>query len=96
MDHQIKIMIVDAITNVVKSAPTRQYNYLGVTKESFDVWMKYVNSVLQIASQYTNMNLISSLNRQIQNIIFQRNNYTTTTNNIRDALLNFAKSILYL
>lgn len=98
MDHQTKMMIVDAVTNVVKSAPTKQNNSLfnGVTQESFDIWMRYVNSVLKITSQYIDINLIYPLNTQIQNIVMQNKDNFSKTNDICDILLNFARTIIYL
>lgn len=98
MDHQIKMMIVDAITNVVNSAPKMQnYNLsIGVSAESFNIWMNYVDSVLQTSSKQVNMNLILAVNNQIKNIVMQNNDYTTKTYKICDVLLNFAKNILYL
>lgn len=98
MDHQTKMMIVDAVTNVVKSAPTKQNNSLfnGVTQESFDIWMRYVNSVLKITSQYIDINLIYPINTQIQNIVMQNKDNFSKTNDICDILLNFARTIIYL
>lgn len=92
------MMIVDAVTNVVKSAPTKQNNSLfnGVTQESFDIWMRYVNSVLKITSQYIDINLIYPLNTQIQNIVMQNKDNFSKTNDICDILLNFARTIIYL
>lgn len=92
------MMIVDAITNVVRSAPTKQNNSLfnGVTQESFDIWMRYVNSVLKITSQYIDINLIYPLNTQMQNIVMQNKDNFTKTNDICDILLNFARTIIYL
>lgn len=98
MDHQIKIMIVDAITNVVRSAPTRR-NYnpsVGVTKESFEIWIRYVNAVLQITSQHLISNLTFTVNSQIQDILLKNIDYTTKTFDICEILLNFAKSVLSL
>lgn len=98
MDHQTKMMIVDAVTNVVKSAPTKQNNSLfnDVTQESFDIWMRYVNSVLKITSQYIDINLIYPINTQIQNIVMQNKDNFSKTNDICDILLNFARTIIYL
>ena len=98
MDHQIKMMVVDAITNVVKNAPTRQNNYLynTVSKERFDIWIRYVNSVLQVTSQYINMNMFFSINSQIQTILMQNIDYSIKVNHICDVLLSFAKQIIYL
>lgn len=92
------MMIVDAVTNVVKSAPTKQNNSLfnGVTQESFDIWMRYVNSVLKITSQYIDINLIYPINTQIQNIVMQNKDNFSKTNDICDILLNFARTIIYL
>lgn len=98
MDHQTKMMIVDAIINVVDSAPTRK-NYnpsIGVTKESFEIWIRYVNAVLQITSQHLISNLTFTVNSQIQNILLKNIDYTTKTFDICEILLSFAKSVLSL
>lgn len=98
MDHQTKMLIVDAITNVVKSAPTRQ-NYnpsIGVTKESFEIWIRYVNTVLQITSQYLISNLTFTVSSQIQNILTKNIDYDRKTFDICEILLNFGKFVLSL
>lgn len=98
MDHQTKMMIVDAIINVVDSAPTRQNDntYIEVTEESFEIWMKYVNAVLQITSQHLVSNLTFTVNSEIQNILSQSNGYAKKTLDICKVLLNFGKSVLRL
>ena len=53
MNHKMKMMTVDAIMKVVNSAPTRKgIVYSNVTKESFDIWMNYVYTLLDIISDY--------------------------------------------
>lgn len=93
MDHQIKIMIVDAIISAVKKAPTMNNFsvYVGVSRESFETWVKYVKSILDITSRYLDTN---SINNQINDIIAQDNSYALKTTMICDILLNIARTIL--
>ena len=93
MDHQIKMTIVDAIINVVRSAPTMQNFNLSaeISQGSFNTWISYAKSILCITSQYVN---IDSTNNQINNIIMQNDSYTLKTDNICNALLEFARHLL--
>ena len=87
MDQKIKKMIIDALMNVVDSAPTKtrnsNYNYLPytnpssipnlyeVTPEQFNIWMSYINSTLRIISQYTGMGLYMTIQNDISSIANQ-------------------------
>lgn len=107
MDHQIKVAIVNALTDVVKNAPPKPFNQNNysmttpginqslyhVTKEQFEIWIKYVYGVLQIASRYVNVN---SCMNQIQIIAADMNvPYFNKVNSISQILLDFARTILY-
>lgn len=103
MDHQTKTMIVDALTKLVDEAPTKSgvhftpypQNYV-VTKERFDIWVNYIFSIMQIISSYVDVSICLS---NINAIIMQpnsNNEYASQVNAICHAILNFARTILYL
>lgn len=99
MDQKIKKTIIDALMKVVDSAPTRNnwFSQQGVTEDSFNSWMNYVNSVFQITSQYLDANLLFAAYNSIQTITMQTNmDYASKTNAICQQILNFARSILNL
>lgn len=102
MEHQTKNMIVNALINVVNDAPTsptsRSYQLhqspYGATKESFEIWIQYVYSVMGIISSYVNVNTCVA---NIQNIAIQENKgYNVKTNSICQIILDFAKTVLYM
>lgn len=103
MDHQTKIMIVDALTKLVDEAPTKSVvqftsypqTYV-VTKERFDIWVNYIFSTMQIISSYIDVRICLS---NINNIIMQPNSsneYASQVNAICHIILDFARTILYL
>lgn len=110
MDQQIKKTILDALMNVVDSAPTKARNYYAhfnnhpsmsnsydVTPEQFNIWINYINSTLQIISQYIGMGLYMTIRNDISALANQSSaNYTQRTFDICDRLLNFAQTIIYL
>ena len=99
MNHQTKKMILDAFIKTVDSAPTRRNSFYqqGVTKESFEIWLNYVNSVFHITSDYIDANSIYGAYNTIQNIAMQSNmDYASKTNAICQQILSFARSILNL
>lgn len=106
MDHKTKMMLVDALTDVVKNSPTKSvntYSYgtpytsgfpYNVTKEQLDIWLKYIYGVLQITSQYVDVN---SCLFQIQQINMELNMPPVNkVIKISEVLLDFARKILYM
>ena len=110
MDQRIKKTILDALMNVVDSAPTKARNYYAhynshssianpyeVTSEQFNIWINYINSTLQIISQYIGMGLYITIRNDISTLANQSSaNYTQRTFDICDRLLKFAQTIIYL
>ena len=77
MDYQTKTMVVNALTKLVDEAPTKSavqftlypQTYV-VTKERFDIWVKYIFSIMQIISSYVDVSICLS---NINVIIMQPN-----------------------
>ena len=103
MDYQTKTMIVDALTKLVDEAPTKssiQFTSYSqayiVTKERFDIWVKYIFSIMKIISSYVDVSICLS---NINVIIMQpnsNNEYASQVNAICRVILDFARTILYL
>lgn len=75
----------------------RSLNPYEVTQSRFNIWINYVNSTLQIVSQYVDSSLSFSVQSNIQMIASQSGlDYATKTNNICQIILDFARKILYL
>lgn len=68
-----------------------------VSKDSFDIWMNYIFSVLKITEQYIDSGLYLSVCNQIQSVALHADiDYTKKTYEICRILLEFARKILYL
>lgn len=99
LDQRIKQTIIDALMKVVDGAPTRNYTayQYGITQASFDIWMNYVNSTMNITARYIDMNLCISFQNRIQQITFQNTtDYAAKINSICQILLDLARQIIYL
>lgn len=97
MNPQTKKMIIEALIQVVESAPTKQgaFNNREITKEIFEIWMDYVNSVFRIISQYISNDSFFTAYNGIQNIVMRHDvNYTTKTYMICQNVLDFARIII--
>lgn len=102
MDHQTKTMIVNALIKIVDDAPTRstaQYtSYLqkyAVNKDSFDIWVRYIFSIMQIISSFVDVSgCVSNINHVIQQQN-PDNEYSSQVYSICQIILNFARTILY-
>lgn len=106
MDHKTKMMLVDALTDVVKNSPIKPnanssygvshvsdflYN---VTKEQLDVWLKYIYGVLNITSEYVD---VGECSLQIHQINMELNMPPVNkVIKISEVLLDFARKILYM
>lgn len=105
MDSQVKTKIINALIDVVKSAPqykkekfsSKNYSSDMINQNYFDIWMKYVDSILKIISRYIDVSLYLSIESSIQNIAKQQDlGYAIKTKRICNKLLDFAKDIIDL
>lgn len=72
-------------------------NPYEITQSRFDIWLNYVNSTLQITSQYVDPNLCFTVKNNIQMVALQPGlNLATKTNSICQILLDFARSLINL
>lgn len=99
MDQRIKETIINALMNVVDSAPTRNlssYKY-GISQENFNIWLNYVQSTIKITSRYVDMNLCLDVQNKINQVNHEQDSdYSTKIISICQILLNFAQSIIYM
>lgn len=108
MEFKNKHMVVDALIKVVDASPVQSksttvysdYNNYpqryNISMQEFSVWMNYVNSVLNVAYQYTGIPLILTTQ---QEILAVSNNYQASfaerTLQIERIILNLAQTILH-
>ena len=80
--------------NLYRSNVTYQ---TGVSKASFDVWMNYIASVLNLVAQHIGSSQQLAVLNHVQNIALQTDiDYNQKTTAICQVLLEFARRILYL
>lgn len=99
MDQRIKNTIIDAIMNVIKSAPTQNpaIRQHGINQRNFDIWLNYVNSTMQITSRHIEINLYLTVQNNIQQVVLQQGaDYTSKIDTICKILFNFIQNIIYL
>lgn len=104
-NYQNKQFVIDTLLKLADSSPVRKNypnNIYGAARNNYDIsqqelniWINYINSMLDILSNYTNPTNISLVKEQITNIASQ-NNLTCAVRalNIERELLNQAQSIL--
>lgn len=99
MDQRIKNTIIDAIMNVIKSAPTQNpaIHQHGIDQGYFNIWLNYVNSTMQITSRHIEINLYLTVQNNIQQVVLQQGtDYASKIDSICNILLNFIQTIIYL
>lgn len=107
MNYQNKQFVIDTLMKLADSSPIKKTypnNFYGhgsarnsydISQQELNIWMNYVNSVLDILSTYLSPTELTSVKVQIGNIASQ---YELTPAmqalNIERELLNFAQNIL--
>ena len=111
MNYHNKQMIVNELIKVVDSSPTKlfpskhlypggnlypgQNPTYGVSTQELDIWVNYVNSVLDISYQYANFPMILSAKSTILQIYGDnRMSCIERVMQIERIILNLAQSIL--
>lgn len=89
MDHHAKNMIVEALIQIVDEAPH------VLNKEMFDLWTKYISSVMNIISSYTDVSMCLTDINDIVAQQCQNNEYGQKVAAICRIVLDFAQKILY-
>ena len=105
INYQNKQFVLDTIFKLVDSSPVKK-TFLGnsyskgknrydISQRELNIWINYIDSVLDILSGYVNPTEISSIKAQIRNIASQ-NELTCAMRalNIERELLNMAQNII--
>ncbi|MDE7220530.1 MAG: hypothetical protein K2O45_13075 [Oscillospiraceae bacterium] len=105
MNYQNKQFVIDTLMKLADSSPVKKTypssiynsarNSYDISQHELDIWVNYVNSVLDILSSYINQTELSLIKLQIRNIASQ-NELTSAMRalNIERELLNLAQNIL--
>ena len=100
-----KQFVIDTLIKLVDSSPIkkgysnniyeRTPNSYNISQQELDLWINYINSVLDILSGYINPTEISLVKMRIGNIASQGPElYSMRVLNIEQELLNFARNVL--
>lgn len=105
MNYQNKQFVVDTLMKLADSSPVKKTypsniygsarNIYDISQQELDIWINYVNSVLDILSSYINPTELSLIKLQIRTIASQ-NELTCAMRalNIERGLLDLAQNIL--
>lgn len=104
-NYQNKQFAIDTLIKLADSSPVKKAylnNIYGTSRNRYDIsqqelniWIDYINSVLDILSGYINQAEISLIKTQIRNILSQNGlTYAMYALNVERELLNFAQNIL--
>lgn len=97
MSYALKKIAVDGLLKVVDSAPTKlcNNNFSSITKEQFDIWIKYALSTLDIISDTIESHTYITVKQKIQEIVLQNtNDYPSKTFAVARILLDLAQSLI--
>lgn len=103
MNNEIKRLLINTILEVVDSAPnfSKGIYQRGLSKEEFDIWIKYVYSVLNIFADTIPPTDYLEIRKKIRDIANEDNNeyveelrYVDKTIKICNLLLNFAEQYI--
>ena len=103
--YQNKKFVIDTLINLADSSPVRKtyqnnihgisQNHYDISQQELNIWMDYINSVLDILSDYISQAKVSMIKAQIRNIASK--NASTPAMcalNIERELLKLARNIL--
>ena len=101
-NYQNKQFLLDTLMKLADSSPVNKTypnnmggNNYDISQQELDIWINYINSVLDILSGYINPTEISLIKEQIRNIACQSElTYAVRALNIERGLLNLAQNIL--
>ncbi|OUP51541.1 hypothetical protein B5F17_12500 [Butyricicoccus pullicaecorum] len=97
MNYALKKLAVDGLLKVVDSSPTKlcNNNWGSITKEQFDIWIKYALSTLDIISDTIGSYTYIAVKQKIQEIASQNtNDYPSKTFAVVQILLDLAESLI--
>lgn len=105
MNYQGKKMMIDSLIKLVESSPVRkkspytQYLHWNqiyeVTQQEYDIWINYVNGVLDVLYEYAELGIIALTKISIAKVRIQNNStYYNCTLLVEQKLMNLAKELL--
>lgn len=105
INHQKRQFVIDTLINLADSSPVKKnyrnsiygtsHNRYDISQQELNIWIEYINSVLDILSDYITQAEITLIKTQIRNIVSQNGStYAMYALNIERELLNFAQNIL--
>lgn len=100
-----KQFVLDTLMKLADSSPVNKIhpnniysgakNNYDISQQEFIIWLNYINSVLEILSNYINPAELSLIKLQISNIASQNESpFAMRALNIERELLNLAQNIL--
>lgn len=105
VNYQNRQFVIDTLVKLADSSPIKKAypniiygkagNSYDISQQEFDIWINYINSVLDILAGYINPLEMSLIKTQIRNIASQ-NELTCAMRalNVERELLNLAQNIL--
>lgn len=105
INYQKKQLVIDTLIKLADSSPAKNFystNYYGNSIKKYDIsqqelnnWINYIDSVLNILSDFTNQREVSLTKEQIRIIAFQNGSTNVMRAlNIERELLNLTQRIL--
>ena len=101
MSYSSKQFVIDKLIELVDSSPTKKiysrdvYNRYDISQQELDIWVDYVNSVLDILSVYIDPTELRLTKMSIYNLSTQNHEICTMRAlKIEKELLNLARRIL--
>lgn len=105
INYQYKQFVIDTLIKLADSSPVkktysnniygRERNSYDISQQELDIWVNYINSVLDILSGYITPIEISSIKGRIRNITYQTElTCAMRALNIERELLNMTQNVL--
>lgn len=105
MSNQGKKMMVNSLIKLVESSPARkkspytqyiQWNQMNeVTQQEYEIWINYVNGVLDVLYEYAELEIIALTKIKITKVAIQNNStYYHYTLLVERELLDLAQNLL--
>lgn len=103
INFQSKQFVIDTLIKLADSSPVKKSylsnnygrNSYDISQQELDIWINYIDSVLDILSGYINPVEISSIKGRIRNITYQTElTCAMRALNIERELLNMAQNVL--
>lgn len=105
MDYERKQIIINALIQLLQSSPDMrqlkntsnyvEYQNFDISKQEFDIWMNYVNSVIDVTYQYTALYAVLLTKKNIMSLSVQNElPYMQRIKKINDEIIGLTQEIL--